>query len=64
MIFVYLFSSLPKWSSLMVCHIFYLVDIHKLTILDAQGCTHTLNRYYAKWDKPRPESSIMVCVVC
>lgn len=38
---------------------FWNSDIHKLTILDAQGCTHTLNRYYAKWDKPRPESSIM-----
>jgi len=33
-----------------------------VTILDAQGRTHTLNRYNAMWDKPRPEASIMVCV--
>ncbi|RDX83449.1 putative trehalase, partial [Mucuna pruriens] len=38
---------------------FWNSDIHKVTILDAEGCTHTLNRYNAKWDKPRPESSIM-----
>ncbi|BAT76094.1 hypothetical protein LR48_Vigan01g236300 [Vigna angularis] len=37
---------------------FWNSDIHKVTILDAQGCTHTLNRYNAMWDKPRPESSI------
>ncbi|XP_027342331.1 trehalase [Abrus precatorius] len=38
---------------------FWNSDIHKVTILDAQGCTHTLNRYHAMWNKPRPESSIM-----
>ncbi|KAL2342640.1 hypothetical protein Fmac_003925 [Flemingia macrophylla] len=38
---------------------FWNSDIHKVTILDAQGCTHTLNRYNAMWDKPRPESAIM-----
>ncbi|CAJ1937202.1 unnamed protein product [Sphenostylis stenocarpa] len=37
---------------------FWNSDVHKVTILDAQGCTHTLNRYNAMWDKPRPESSI------
>jgi len=42
----------------------HLVEIHKVTILDAQGCPHTLNRYNAMWDKPRPESSTKVCVVC
>jgi len=42
----------------------HLVDIHKVTILDAQGCTHTLNRYNAMWDKPRPESFIKVRLVC
>ncbi|OWM72189.1 hypothetical protein CDL15_Pgr018073 [Punica granatum] len=30
---------------------------HKVTIQDAEGRIHTLSRYYAKWDKPRPESS-------
>nr|KYP42330.1 Trehalase [Cajanus cajan] len=38
---------------------FWNSDIHKVTVLDAQGCTHILNRYNAMWDKPRPESSIM-----
>nr|XP_004503576.2 probable trehalase isoform X1 [Cicer arietinum] len=38
---------------------FWNSDIHKVTISDAQGCTHTLNRYYAMWNKPRPESSTM-----
>ncbi|XP_061347668.1 probable trehalase [Gastrolobium bilobum] len=38
---------------------FWNSDIHKVSIRDAQGCTHTLNRYYAMWNKPRPESSIM-----
>ncbi|KAK7318060.1 hypothetical protein RJT34_02758 [Clitoria ternatea] len=38
---------------------FWNSDIHKVSILDAQGCTHTLNRYQAMWNKPRPESSIM-----
>ncbi|KAK7399070.1 hypothetical protein VNO78_10245 [Psophocarpus tetragonolobus] len=37
---------------------FWNSDLHKVTILDAQGCTHTLNRYNARWDKPRPESFI------
>lgn len=38
---------------------FWNSDIHKVTILDAHGCTHTLNRYYAMWNKPRPESALM-----
>ena len=37
------------------------VGIHKVTIQDAQSCNHTLNRYYAMWNKPRPESSTIVC---
>ncbi|GAU11826.1 hypothetical protein TSUD_75770 [Trifolium subterraneum] len=51
--------SLP---ALLKEHEFWNSDIHKVTVSDAQGCTHTLNRYYARWNKPRPESSIMVCV--
>ncbi|XP_058732155.1 probable trehalase isoform X2 [Vicia villosa] len=38
---------------------FWNSDIHKVTVSDAQGCTHTLNRYNARWNKPRPESSTM-----
>ncbi|XP_015896064.2 trehalase-like [Ziziphus jujuba] len=38
---------------------FWNSGIHKVTIEDAQACTHTLNRYYAMWNKPRPESSII-----
>ncbi|KAE9614049.1 putative alpha,alpha-trehalase [Lupinus albus] len=40
-------------------HEFWNSEIHKVTITDAQGCTHSLNRYYAMWNKPRPESYIM-----
>ncbi|XP_028789586.1 probable trehalase [Neltuma alba] len=36
---------------------FWNSDIHRVTIVDVQGCAHTLNRYYAMWNKPRPESS-------
>ncbi|KAK8366365.1 hypothetical protein V6Z12_A02G115000 [Gossypium hirsutum] len=32
-------------------------DIHELIIRDAEQCNHFLNRYYAMWNKPRPESS-------
>lgn len=53
--------SLP---ALLKEHEFWNSDIHKVNISDAQGCTRTLNRYYARWNKPRPESSTMVCVVC
>nr|POF19326.1 trehalase [Quercus suber] len=36
---------------------FWNSGIHKVTIQDAQSCNHTLNRYCAMWNKPRPESS-------
>ncbi|XP_055821751.1 probable trehalase [Solanum dulcamara] len=36
---------------------FWNSGIHKVTIQDAQGSNHCLNRYYAMWNKPRPESS-------
>ncbi|KEH21287.1 probable trehalase isoform X1 [Medicago truncatula] len=48
--------SLP---ALLKEHEFWNSDIHKVNISDAQGCTRTLNRYYARWNKPRPESSTM-----
>ncbi|XP_057967996.1 probable trehalase isoform X1 [Malania oleifera] len=35
---------------------FWRSDIHEVTIQDAQGCIHHLSRYYAMWNKPRPES--------
>ncbi|KAH8522178.1 hypothetical protein Peur_040719 [Populus x canadensis] len=38
-------------------HAFWNSEIHKVTIQDAQGCNHNLSRYYAMWNKPRPESS-------
>ncbi|KAI9108489.1 hypothetical protein K1719_020680 [Acacia pycnantha] len=37
---------------------FWNSEIHRVTIVDPQGCTHTLNRYYAMWNKPRPEGSV------
>ncbi|XP_049377568.1 probable trehalase isoform X1 [Solanum stenotomum] len=36
---------------------FWNSGIHKVTIQDAQGTNHSLSRYYAMWNKPRPESS-------
>nr|DAD42770.1 TPA_asm: hypothetical protein HUJ06_001000 [Nelumbo nucifera] len=41
-------------------HGFWNSGIHKVTIQDAQACTHTLNQYYAMWNKPRLESSTIV----
>jgi alpha,alpha-trehalase len=31
---------------------------HKVVIRDANGYDHVLSRYYAMWNKPRPESSV------
>ncbi|KAB1215511.1 Trehalase [Morella rubra] len=36
---------------------FWSSEIHKVAIEDAHSRSHSLNRYYAKWNKPRPESS-------
>lgn len=38
-------------------HQFWNSEMHKVTIQDAQGSNHSLSRYYAMWNKPRPESS-------
>ncbi|XP_043698418.1 probable trehalase [Telopea speciosissima] len=43
--------------SLLKEHRFWNTGIHKVTIQDAQACNHTLSRYYAMWNKTRPESS-------
>ncbi|KAL7608568.1 hypothetical protein Lser_V15G10043 [Lactuca serriola] len=37
-------------------HKFWNSGIHVVTIEDAQGTIHNLSRYYAMWNKPRPES--------
>ncbi|XP_068635435.1 probable trehalase isoform X2 [Aristolochia californica] len=46
--------SLP---SLLKEHHFWNSGIHEVTITDAQGVRHTLSRYYAMWNKARPESA-------
>ncbi|KAL9439643.1 hypothetical protein AB3S75_025161 [Citrus x aurantiifolia] len=38
-------------------HQFWNSGIHKVNVQDDQGGNHTLCRYYAMWNKPRPESS-------
>ncbi|KAJ8764845.1 hypothetical protein K2173_010310 [Erythroxylum novogranatense] len=38
---------------------FWNSDIHEVTIQDAHGFKHSLSRYYAMWNKPRPESSVL-----
>lgn len=37
------------------------IGIHKVVIQDEQACNHSLSRYYAMWNQPRPESSTLVC---
>ncbi|KAL4570632.1 hypothetical protein LXL04_026291 [Taraxacum kok-saghyz] len=37
-------------------HKFWNSGVHNVTIKDAQGSTHNLSRYYAMWNRPRPES--------
>ncbi|KAJ7952181.1 Trehalase [Quillaja saponaria] len=49
-------KSLP---ALLKEHQFWNSGIHRVTIQDPQACDLTLNRYYAMWNKPRPESSVM-----
>ncbi|PON73593.1 Glycoside hydrolase [Parasponia andersonii] len=36
---------------------FWNSGMHSVTIQDAEASGHTLSRYYALWNKPRPESS-------
>ncbi|XP_060206752.1 probable trehalase isoform X2 [Lycium barbarum] len=36
---------------------FWSSGIHRVTIQDAQGSNHSLSRYYAMWNTPRPEAS-------
>ncbi|XP_042507494.1 probable trehalase [Macadamia integrifolia] len=43
--------------SLLKEHRFWNTGIHEVTIQDSQACNHTLSRYYAMWNKARPESS-------
>lgn len=45
-----------SFPALLKEHHFWTSGIHMVTIQDAQACTHTLSRYYAMWNKPRPES--------
>ncbi|KAL8150298.1 hypothetical protein V2J09_020106 [Rumex salicifolius] len=35
---------------------FWNSGVHKVIIQDSDGCNHSLSRYYAMWNKPRPES--------
>ncbi|KAG9142882.1 hypothetical protein Leryth_005626 [Lithospermum erythrorhizon] len=48
--------SLP---ALLKEHAFWNSDIHSVTIEDTKGSNHNLCRYYAMWNKPRPESAII-----
>lgn len=38
-------------------HEFWTTGLHAVKIQDPQGCVHSLSRYYAMWNKPRPEST-------
>ncbi|KAI6706991.1 hypothetical protein NL676_009953 [Syzygium grande] len=37
-------------------HEFWTSGFHQITVWDGE-CSHNLSRYYAMWDKPRPETS-------
>ncbi|XP_058104847.1 probable trehalase isoform X2 [Magnolia sinica] len=43
--------------SLLKEHHFWNSGIHKVNLQDAEGCNHSMSRYYAMWNKPRPESA-------
>eukprot|EP00268_Persea_americana_P040382 TRINITY_DN400_c1_g1_i1.p1 TRINITY_DN400_c1_g1~~TRINITY_DN400_c1_g1_i1.p1 ORF type:complete len:594 (-),score=111.37 TRINITY_DN400_c1_g1_i1:1058-2839(-) len=45
------------FPSLLKEHHFWNSGIHKVVIQDAEGCNHVMSRYYAMWNKPRPESA-------
>ncbi|KAI3469104.1 hypothetical protein Pfo_025767 [Paulownia fortunei] len=47
-------KSLP---ALLKEHEFWNSGMHKVIIQGADGSNHTLSRYYAMWNQPRPESS-------
>ncbi|XP_020583130.1 probable trehalase [Phalaenopsis equestris] len=47
-------KSLP---SLIKEHSFWISGSHKVAIRDHHGHEHSLSRYYARWNKPRPESA-------
>lgn len=56
-------SELAKMFSWFCACLFFSEGTHMVTIQDAQGYTHNLSRYYAKWNKPRPESSTIVWAI-
>ncbi|KAK9202743.1 hypothetical protein WN943_012994 [Citrus x changshan-huyou] len=41
-------------------HQFWNSGIHKVNVQEDHGRNHTLSRYYAMWNKPRPESSTIL----
>ncbi|KAL3638313.1 hypothetical protein CASFOL_017684 [Castilleja foliolosa] len=43
--------------ALMTEHTFWTSGVHEVTVRDSNGAKHSLSRYYAMWNKPRPESS-------
>lgn len=50
-----------SYVNLVQCPFTWIISgFHSVTILDAEGCNCTLSRYYAMWNKPRPESSTIV----
>ncbi|KAL0904258.1 hypothetical protein M5K25_026343 [Dendrobium thyrsiflorum] len=46
-----------SFPSLVKEHTFWNSGIHKVMIRDLQGHEHSLSRYFAMWNKPRPESA-------
>ncbi|ERN19328.1 probable trehalase [Amborella trichopoda] len=45
-----------SFPALLKEHKFWNSGFHKVIVQDAHGCNHTLSRYYAMWNNPRPES--------
>ncbi|PUZ69352.1 hypothetical protein GQ55_2G101200 [Panicum hallii var. hallii] len=45
------------FPSLLKEHNFWMSDFHRVMVRDNQGQIHSLTRYQAMWNKPRPESA-------
>ncbi|XP_025801375.1 probable trehalase [Panicum hallii] len=45
------------FPSLLKEHNFWMSDFHRVMVRDNQGQIHSLTRYQATWNKPRPESA-------
>ena len=58
---IFIFVCLKFKAYIIYICLIVVSGIHKVTIEDGEANKHILSRYYAKWNKPRPEASVKVC---